>query len=169
MFSECRAEQRCNFPEHSQELCKDTNNNPLQHRRACWMMMWSCLTGPSPLSKSQTKRLRRKRRMLSVFCSPHAVSKLVTALNLTWHKWDDEVIHTLHVRCSRISYGSYVEDSFNGPDISDGLSFIISRRFGYSMDIYHRVKKRVSVALTFGYRHFCLGEIQVLRCVARQF
>ena len=71
MFSERQAEQTCNFPEHSQELCKDTNNNPLQHRRARWMMMRSCLTGPSPPSKSRTKRLRRERRVLSVFCVRH--------------------------------------------------------------------------------------------------
>jgi len=143
MFSERQAEQTCNFPEHSQELCKDTNNNPLQHRRARWMMMRSCLTGPSPPSKSRTKRLRRERRVLSVFCSLDAVNKLVISLNLTWHEWDNEVIHTLHVRCSRISYGSYVEDSFDGPDIND-VRLIISWRFGDSTDIPRRANKRVS-------------------------
>lgn len=52
------------------------------------------------------------------------------SLNLTWHEWDDKVIHTLHVRCSRISYGSYVEDSFDGPEITDDLRFVISWKFG---------------------------------------
>ena len=143
MFSERQAEQMCNFPEYCQELCKYTNNNPLQHRRARWMMMRSCLTGPSPPSKSRTKRLRRERRVLSVFCSLDAVNKLVISLNLTWHEWDNEVIHTLHVRCSRISYGSYVEDSFDGPDIND-VRLIISWRFGDSTDIPRRANKRVS-------------------------
>lgn len=66
MFSERQAEQTCNFPEYCQELCKYTNNNPLQHRRARWMMMRSCPAGPSPPSKNQTERLRRERRVVSV-------------------------------------------------------------------------------------------------------
>lgn len=76
MFSERQAEQTCNFPEYCQELCKYTNNNPLQHRRARWMMMRSCPAGPSPPSKNQTERLRRERRVVS-FCSPDAVNELV--------------------------------------------------------------------------------------------
>ena len=172
MFSEHQAEQMCNFPECSQELCKDTNNNPLQHRRARCMMMRSCPTGPSPPSKSQTKRLRRWKTCcvaLSVFDSfarRHKQKKMFS-LNLTWHEWDDKVIHTLHVRCSRISYGSYVEDSFDGPEITDDLRFIISWKFWWRIRSDSERKK--DVALTFGNRRFCLGEIQVLRCAARRF
>lgn len=139
------------------------------------LVAWWCgLVQPVRLLRAKVRQKDcggERRVVLRCQClirSPDAINKnKMFSLNLTWHEWDDKVIHTLHVRCSRISYGSYVEDSFDGPEITDDLRFIISWKFWWRIRSDSERKK--DVALTFGNRRFCLGEIQVLRCAARRF
>ncbi len=120
IFSGHQAVRKCNFPEYSRALCRDTSNNPLQHRRAPGMLMWYCPTGSYPPNKHQTKRLRQEKSVIVsdfIFALPE--KNLILSLKLTWHERNDKVIHALNIRGSRVSYGSDVENALNGPEIVD--------------------------------------------------